>query len=300
MFQHVAFIVNPIAGSSACGALVGRLASRIRRAGGRASIVETDGAGRASDLARGLGDDVDLIVAVGGDGTVRDIVHGRLDRPVPIATLSAGTENIVARHLGYRASFDSLWAGIAHGTIRRMDVGEVNGRCFLIVVGAGFDAEVVRRVTAARRGHITRADYAWPIWRTFWSYRFPPMRVEADGRTVFEGRGLVMAGNLPRYGADLHILRDARDDDGLLDLCIFRCGSHERLLVHSLFTALRRHVGRRDVIYTQGRHIRIESAEPARGPARSIDLQADGDCAGALPADIRIRPRAAMFCVPPT
>lgn len=292
MFSSVAFIVNPIAGSTKAGAVIADVSRRLARAGGRSRILRTSGPGHAVTLSRAVEDNVDLIVGVGGDGTAREIATGRLGSPKPISLLPAGTENLLACHLGYDLSAACLWSCITRGIVRPFDAGLANGRCFLCVAGAGFDAEVVVRVTRARRGHITRADYFWPMWRTFWEYRFAPIHVVADGLTLFEGRGLVMIGNIPRYGMGLRILRDARHDDGLLDVCIYPCRGQGPLLVHSFFTAIRRHVERRDVIYRRARTLRIESPRP-------LPLETDGDCAGTLPAEIEAVPAALRFCVPP-
>ncbi len=289
----MAFIVNPIAGSAKAGAIVTEIGRRLAQTGGRAQVLKTRAPGHAVDLSRGIGDDVDLIVAVGGDGTAREVAEGRLARPLPIALLPAGTENLLARHLGYTLSAECLWSCIAEGRVRPFDVGVANGRHFLSVSGAGFDAEAVRRVTRVRRGHITRADYFWPLWRTFWEYRFPPIRVIIDGRLVFDDGGLIMIGNIPRYGMGLRILRDARDDDGLLDVCIYPCRWQGRLLVHSFFTLIRRHVERPDVIYRRASRVHIESSVP-------LPLETDGDSAGWLPAEIGVLPSRALFRLPPS
>lgn len=292
MFRSVVFIVNPVAGSAKAGPIVAELRRRLRDAGGRTVVCRTQGAGHAMQLARSLGGNADLIVAVGGDGTTREVAEGCVGHRVPIALLPAGTENLVARHLGYELSAECLWSCIVNGRLRPVDVGVVNGRFFLLVIGAGFDAEVVRGVARARRGHISRSDYFWPMWRTFWEYRFPPVRVIADQQVLFEGPGLVMVGNVPLYAMGLRILRDARTDDGLLDVCIYPCRGQSRLLVHSFFTAIRRHVERRDVIYRKAREIRIDSSVP-------VALEVDGDCAGTLPAEVSVLPARAIMCVPP-
>lgn len=292
LFQRVTFIINPIAGRVRTGAIVADAARRLESLGVRVCRLRTRHAGHAVELARQASAESDLVVAVGGDGTVREVVEGCVNRPAAVAVLPAGTENIVARHLGAAADADALWAAMTQGRVRPVDVGFVNGRPFLIVVGAGFDAEVVRRLTRVRRGHITRADYFWPIWNTFWQYRFWPVRVIADGQMVFDDRGLVFVGNVARYGAGLRILRDARDDDGWLDLCVYPCRWHGRLILHSVLTAVGRHVEHGGLIYRKVRRVRIESPRP-------VPLQADGDCAGTLPAEVTVLPAAVRFCVPP-
>ena len=74
-------------------------------------------------------------------------------------------------------------------------------------------------------GHIDHFDYFWPIWRTFWEYKFRPMCVEVDGEEIFDGPGLVFVGNISRYAIGLQILHYADFGDGLLDVCVYKCAS---------------------------------------------------------------------------
>ena len=159
-------------------------------------------------------------------------------------------------------------------------------------MGVGFDAEVVRRLSRLRTGHITHLSYAEPLWRTFWSYGFPPVRVVVDEAVSWEGRGLVFAGNLARYSLGLRVVRDARPDDGLLDLLILPCRHQGQLIGHSLRTLARRHVEHPGVRYLRFTRARIES--PGRVP-----VQFDGDAGGCLPVEVTVRPAALSVLVHP-
>ncbi|MBN1491427.1 MAG: NAD(+)/NADH kinase, partial [Phycisphaerae bacterium] len=197
--QSVVFVVNPAAGGGRIGPLVTAVARRLRQAGGQAHVLATSGPGEATGLARRAAGTADLVVAVGGDGTAREVAEGCRGSGTPIAILPAGTENILGKYFGYAATAEGLWRCICEGVGHRFDMGQVNGQPFLIVAGAGFDAEVVRQLSLARKGHIDRLAYALPIWRTFWEYRFEPISVAVDGETVFAGRGIVLVGNIHRY-----------------------------------------------------------------------------------------------------
>ncbi|HOW18284.1 MAG TPA: diacylglycerol kinase family lipid kinase, partial [Phycisphaerae bacterium] len=85
-------------------------------------------------------------------------------------------------------------------------------------------------------------------------------------------------------------LPTADPSDGLLDVCVYPCSGRGRLLVHSCYTAIRRHVERPDVIYRRAARVRIESPAP-------LALEADGDLAGTLPAELTVLPSRAQFCV---
>jgi diacylglycerol kinase family enzyme len=171
-------------------------------------------------------------------------------------------------------------------------VGKVNGRDFLLIIGIGFDGEVVRRMSAARTGHISHLSYFWPIWRTFWDYKFGEMRIEVDGKEIFDGPGLVFVGNISRYAIGLQILHYADFGDGLLDVCIYKCASLLRLVKHVVLTILKQHAAGGDVIYCQGKKITVSSEQA------NIDTEIDGDPGPALPVEIEVVPQAVNVMVP--
>lgn len=290
MNPRIDVIVNPVAGGSRNGGVVARLREALRELGFDVLVRQTRGRGDAARFAGEVAENAPLVVAVGGDGTVNEVVGGLSGRTVPVLIVPRGTENILAKFLGVRGDVNWLAAAAARPRCVEFDAAVANGRRFLCVSGVGFDADVVRRLERKRRGHISHFDYFWPIWRTFWSWRFPPLRVEIDGRRVFEGRGLAFVGNVHRYAIDLRILRDAVCDDGLLDVCIYECAGQERLLAHSALTLMRRHVGRRGVYYHRGRHVRVSAVEP-------LPVEIDGELLGETPVEYAILPRAARFVV---
>ncbi len=285
------FIVNPASGRGRVAAVLQETLERLSAAGHEGCIHTTGGAGDATAIARGL-PAAAAVVAVGGDGTVREVAEGLLGRAIPLAILPAGTENLVAKQLQIDASPVRLVGTLLNPVIREIDVGLVGQRVFLVVVGVGFDAEVVRRLSRRRRGHITHLDYFLPAWQSFWSHHFPSLSVRADGQVVFEDEGLVFIGNMPRYGVGLSILKNAVMDDGLLDICIFRCRSRLKLLSHAFRTAWGRHLTSSDVLYLRAREIRVSSVAP-------VPYEVDGDDGGDLPADIRLSSQKLQILVPP-
>jgi diacylglycerol kinase (ATP) len=156
----------------------------------------------------------------------------------------------------------------------------------------GFDAEVVRLVHGARRGHITHSSYIWPILRTLWTYRHPRVRVETAEGVLFEGHGMVFVGNIPRYAIGLRLVPQADPCDGLLDVCVFECDSRLGLLRHAFNTLLRRHIGSRGVRYA--RTVRVSVSAD-----RGVDVEVDGDLADPLPAEFTMTDQKATFLVSP-
>ena len=291
---YVAYIVNPKSGASSSKFIGWQFKDYLAARGFDVRVSLTNSLEHACELATDAAVDYHcaLVVAVGGDGTVREIAHGLEGSDKPLLIVPCGTENLLANELGFDERIQTIINTFQAGHIRPLDLGSANGRCFTSIAGFGFDGQVVRRVARQRKGHINYLDYFWPIWRTFWSYRFEPMRVEVDGQEVFDGRGLVFVGNISRYAMGLQILHDADFSDGLLDVCIYNCVSQVRLLKHSLMTAFKQHTYGSDVIYRQGKNILVSS------DCADIPTEIDGDPGPALPVHIKVIPQAVNCLVP--
>lgn len=293
MRSKAIIIINPKAGSARSWSLCHRLETNLSRRGYKVCIQPTSHRGHAQQLAEKARTSADLVAAVGGDGTVAEVANGLAYSKIPLLIVPAGTENIISTELGLGNGPAHLEALLSRGKAHPVDLGCVNGRYFLAILGAGFDADVIHRVHETREGHISHLSYFWPIWRTFWEYRFPALQVQADGELICDGPALAFVGNMARYAVGLRILRDAEFDDGLLDLCVFPCRRQVRLLLHSATTLLQIHPERRAVVYRRCRKIMISSnAQPVR-------VQVDGDPGGYLPARIEVCPGALSVLITP-
>ncbi len=293
MSRRIAAIVNPISGRASAIPLVRQIGRTVSDHGGHFEWTATTEPGHATMLASRLDSEVDALLIVGGDGTVSEVVSGLAGKNIPCVILPTGLENLLARALNMPCDADRAAETLLHGRPFHIDVGQINGRRFLAIAGIGFDAECVLRMKQIRSGHVSHLSYFWPIWRTYWTHRFPTLQVEIDGSPVFEERGLVLIGNVRRYSLGLHIHANARYDDGLLDVCAFPCSARRTLVKHTWRVFRRWHIGRGGVVYRHCRHIRITSPD-------TVPIEADGEFAGALPAECTILPRAAQFLRPPS
>jgi len=294
------FIVNPKSGSSPDIGGICRLRDYLRGRGGKVFVSLTSSLSHAGELAvdavRLIGSESGgdgVIVVAGGDGTVRTVINAMAGADVPILIVPCGTENLLACEVGLDGKVETSIAALEHGVVRELDLGNVNDKHFMAIVGVGFDADVVRRVHGGRVGHITACSYIWPICRTFWEYRFEPVRVEADGELVCDAPALVFVSNISRYAVGLGISPDADLGDGLLDLCIMRCDNHLQLLSHSINTVLRRPDKTGRISRQRCRKVTISSS------CGDIATQFDGDPGPGLPLNIEVQPAAAKILTPP-
>jgi len=285
-------IINPHSGSGLKRRALAALRTELRQRGHEIVEYRTTGPADATRYAESIRDSADLAVVWGGDGTVREVAAALVGSEVPVLACPVGTENLLAKELRIPGHPRRLAEVVAAGRTAACDLGTVNGRPFLLIMGIGFDGEVVRRLATVRRGHITHLSYFWPIWRTFWEHDFPRMRVVVDGREVFDDYGLAFVGNISRYAVGLRICRDAEYNDGLLDLVVFSCQRPDRLVLHAAWTLLRRHPLKGNVIYHQFRHCRIETDRP-------VPSQTDGDVGPNTPLDIAVHGGKLRLLVPP-
>lgn len=293
--MRIAAIINPISGAG-CRGRLRDLFTALRDAGHRLDRQVTTGPAQAGNLARrAAATGYDAVLAVGGDGTVCDVADGLAGTTSPLLIWPAGTENLVAKSIGYRPNPDLILATLHAGNAASFDLGWANGRSFVVVAGVGFDAEVVYRLTRLRVGHITHLSYTGPLWRTFWEHRWPDLQVTADtpdGPFTWQGRGMVFVGNMSRYSLGLRVVRDAVPNDGLLDLVTMDCRSRLQLVGHSLRTLARRHIEHPAV-----RHVRFTRLTVTAD--RPVPIEIDGEFAGQLPLDITVRPNALRVLIPP-
>ena len=288
----VHLVINPKSGYGGQRLVVADLNAALRQAGLEVIEYTTRWANDATEYARTIRTPNTAVLVWGGDGTVNEVANGLAGTDVPIVPCPAGTENLLAKELQVPGEPHRIAQLLKTGRIVNCDVGIINGKNFLLIIGIGFDGEVVRRLSSTRTGHISHLSYFWPLWRTFWEHDFPRLRVVADGVEVFNDVGMAFVGNISRYAVGLRICRDAHFDDGLLDLVVFGCREQSNLLLHAAYTLLRLHPLKGDVVYRRFKHVRFETDHP-------VPSQVDGDVGPNTPLDISVGPTQVKLLIPP-
>lgn len=237
-------IVNPVSGRH--GANAARIATTTARGAHLATslgldvqVKLTERPMHATDLASAAVDaGIDRVIAWGGDGTINEVAVALVGTGVALGIVPAGSGNGLAREL--RIPLDPMRAieVAASGLERTVDVGSLDGRVFLNVAGAGFDARVAHAFNAERRGRLGLRDYARLTIREMRRYRAEACRVTVGGETIERRPLLIAIANSAQYGNGARIAPDARMDDGLLDVVIVEGTSVLRDLLRArrLFT----------------------------------------------------------------
>jgi len=302
--DHVLISVNPKAGRRSAARRVDQLVDLLGRRDFDVAI-HTDLAEVSAEANRLHAERrLRALVGIGGDGTAAELAN-RTNEGVPLTLLAAGTANLLSKHFGFSGQPERLCQTIVEGNLLRIDAGRAAGRLFLVMVGCGFDADVVQRVHSHReanpRGaHIGYASYTKPILESIRSYGYPEIQVycgqpaeqAAEDQPSPVAARWVFVCNLPRYGWGMRVAPEALPTDGLLDVCTFRRGS----LFHGLrYTAAVQlggwHRRLSDCVTRQARQLRITSEEP-------VAYQLDGDPGGVLPLEVEAVPRRVTLVVP--
>ncbi|NLW86623.1 MAG: diacylglycerol kinase family lipid kinase [Planctomycetes bacterium] len=289
--KTVHLVVNPHSGYGGQHLMLADLRASLSDAGFEVVEYTTRWAGDGMEYVRTIDRNNAAVAVWGGDGTVNEIANGLSGTDVPILPCPAGTENLLAKELRIPSDPARIAQIFTDGQMVNCDVGQINGKNFLLILGIGFDGEVVRRVSSTRTGHISHLSYFWPIWRTFWEHDFPKMKIVADGQEVFNDFGLAFVGNISRYAVGLRICRDALFDDGLLDLVVFDCREQAHLLMHAAFTLLRLHPLDGGIVYRKFKNLTIETDRP-------VPTQVDGDEGPQTPLQISVLPTQIKLLVP--
>jgi diacylglycerol kinase (ATP) len=285
--RHVLISVNPRAGSRSRHEHVGDI-ERVLAATGFQPHVSTE----LEELIERAAAEwnagrLRAVVAVGGDGTA-SFVRSRLPLEIPMMALPLGTENLLARYLDQSAAATSVRETLELGVTVELDLGRADGRMFLLMISAGFDAEVIRRLHVGRTGNITRRSYVLPTLGTIYGYRYPELQLYCgDAESLGEPKRCrsIFAFNLPLYALRLPFAPQAVGTDGMLDVCAFGRGglwSMSRYLWH---VARGKHAGLNDVSALRVRRFRLEA-----DGVPDVAYQLDGDIGGTLPVDVDVLP----------
>ncbi|HEV8586923.1 MAG TPA: diacylglycerol kinase family protein [Methylomirabilota bacterium] len=282
---------NPYSGAADNRRRVDALARELA-ALGESSRVVWDARERAATLAdRAVMARCRAVVAAGGDGTVAQVIN-ELAPGTPFAAFPAGTENLFAAAFGFADDAGALARALATGRMRPLDLGRATApgrsRLFALMLSAGLDADVVRRLaewravgTTLRR--VRRTSYVAPLARALGRYRYPPVRVTA-GNTAATGVGCVVA-NVPAYALGLALAPAARADDGALDWVVFERAGVIAVATYAWAVWRGRHLARVDVCAGRATRLTLDAAA-------AVPVQLDGDPWGTTPVEVEVVPGA--------
>ena len=291
-------IANPTSGSYLLNAYNIALAlSMLRQHNWQVELKFTQCSGDARRITQeAVEQHIDIVVAIGGDGTINEIIQALAGSETALGVLPAGTVNVWAREIGISLDLISACETLLNGQIRRIDLGKINERYFLLMVGIGIDGEVTH---AIEKKPVKRLGIIGYLLIAAWmGIRYQAFRALIEiGKREFKANALqIIVGNTQLYGGALKYTWRARCDDGLLDLCVIR----KQSLLGRIFVLfdflLRREQRRQWIRYDTANAIKLYTRKP-------IAIQVDGEpmgytSTGEIPTTLSIVPQALKVVVP--
>ncbi len=232
--MRVRLVVNPLAGGGQARSKIPLVVQEFARAGAKCEVTETTHPGHASELAREC-NDVDVIAAMGGDGTFHEVAQSFVDalgNPVvgpELGLIPNGTGGDFRRTFGLSLDVTEAVRRIVSSKARRIDLGratvnsggKVVTRCFINVGSFGISGVVSHLVNSGSKALGGRLTFYLASLRATLGYRNVSIELRADGKAVLAGPAYLVAfANGAYFGGGMHVAPGAKPDDGLLDAIV--------------------------------------------------------------------------------
>jgi len=290
-FDRVYVIVNPVAGSRR--PVLARLPRLFEERGVQCAVSLTQRSGDGERLAQvAVAGGADLVVVLGGDGTIAEVASGLASTGVPLGIVPGGTANILAVELGipthWGKAFDLIFE--SEHRLRSLDMGRIGKRSFLIRASAGYEAAIIAKTRQPFKNRLGPWGYGIGAVRALNARLRARFRLRLDGK-VCEISGfnvfIANAGSIGRLG--LVLSSRIRPDDGLLDVILLDFAPPSMLRM--LASAIRFDTWARALQHWQVREVTIEADSPQA-------VHADGEAIGRTPLTATVLPGAVEVIVP--
>jgi diacylglycerol kinase (ATP) len=290
---RVLVVWNPTAGSKAGLPTNGVTEDELRATMRAAGLGDDLFVGETEDAARrriraAVDSGVEMIVAAGGDGTAGLVAEAIVGTPAALGILPLGSAMNIARSLGIPREISAAADILVTGEIATVDVGRASDGLFFEMASVGINAAVLGEAHKLAEGSYRSI---LGLLRAIIVYRPATMTIELDDETVRTGALMIVIANTPFTGAGLTLAPDARMDDGLFDVAVYRHFSRWELIRHGLSIIAGRRSYSPKVRTYRSATVRIDSRRPLPARADARDL-------GTTPLELKIVPRALRVIVP--
>lgn len=294
------FLVNPAAENGAAGRRWPELAHEAASLGLQGDTRFSERPGHLTELAREAAADADLLVAVGGDGTVNEVVNGIAGLDVELALIPRGTGGDFVRTFGIPRKLDRAVEVALRGRTRAIDLGRGRYRSwagedeesyFANIASAGMSGAIAKRTNETSKALGGKVSYAWATVAVFSRWRSDEVRVRVDGTEQAGRMHDVIVANGRYLGGGMKMVPEAEPDDGLLDVLLIGDLTKRDLLLTMPKTYRGKHLPHPKATVLRGTTVEIDAPEP-------LPVELDGEQPGTTPVRFQIVPRALRLRVP--
>jgi YegS/Rv2252/BmrU family lipid kinase len=297
-------VVNPNSGPNTFHKQLLLAQDHLLKAGCELKRVDTTGPGDATRLARqAAADGYEVVIAVGGDGTLNEVCNGLVGTETVLGVLPAGTGNVFAADVGLPIwtplTQDAIIKGaevIVTGRRRRIDLGRVtladgSSRYFLMWCGIGLDAAITQSKNTSNLRPLSYAS--WIIAGVMVTYDFlgTPATLLTDEGETRERILMAVASNGQLYGRVWRLSPEAKMDDGMLDIAVMAGHGWPSTVKHVLGLTMKKSVQDPDFHVHRTTRLRLTSKHP-------LPVHVDAEMFGTTPVDIKVMPGALTVIVP--
>lgn len=259
---NILFIINPISGGRDKRNIPGLIDKYLDKSRFNANYRFTEYAGHASELAAKAGNkNFDVVVAVGGDGTINEVATAVMPQNKILGILPFGSGNGLSRYL--KIPMDTVKAiKVINGLhVKRIDTATFNGKCFFNMAGMGFDAHISAIFAGNKKRGLS--GYVKLGLKEMLNYKPEVYQIDVDGNSITRKAFVVSIANSSQYGNNTYISPEASVTDGLLDVCVIK--SFPLLLLPKLaYQMLRANTHRSDMVdIIRGKNIIIKRNQEA-------------------------------------
>lgn len=218
--ESILFIVNPVSGTGKQKQLNSVLKAHLDLEKFDYHISFTEYGGHATEIAKNAVANFDIVIAVGGDGTVNEVAKGLTGSNCIMGIIPVGSGNGLARHLKLSMRLAESIKIINRKQVKTIDAATINDNYFVNVAGIGFDAHVAHLYAkTSTRGPI---PYAKIMTNEFYKYKPVDYKILIDDKQIESAAFLISFANSSQFGNNAYISPNAIIDDGLIDVCIMR------------------------------------------------------------------------------
>ncbi len=304
-------VINPKSAGGKTGRDTEMIARKLADVTGPLTVALTGGPMDAARItSHALRDGFGRVVAVGGDGTINEVVNGFFSNGVAInpeaefALLNLGTGGDFRKTFDIDAGFEASLDRIAGGRVRQIDVGRLSfvtadgqsgTRHFANIASFGMSGHVVDRVNRSRLKRVMGGFiYTWASLTALFSYKAKPVRLKVDNLfddVVTLSTCAVCNGQF--FGGGMRVAPDASPDDGLLDVIIMQHAPKAGVLKSLKEIQTGTHVKNPNVKVFRAKTVIATPVEATAGAP--VHIEADGESPGRLPAMFEVMPKALKF-----
>lgn len=265
------FVVNPVAGKNKGAKVLPLIKSVMKEKSIPHEIIETTEIGEARRIAKeGITKDFSTIVAVGGDGTIHEVLNGMVGSNKILGIIPAGTGNDFSKSLKLPQNPHRALEVILYGKTKLVDLGKTNGIHFVNFASVGLDAAIASEANRIKKQIPGKLSYIIAAIKEITSFKSREMQFVIDGKNISEKIMMITMCNGIYYGGGMKVAPNALLEDGYFDVCVIKDMNKLKLLVLFPTIYLGKHLGYKEVSFYRAKKVEIISKH-------QLQVNADGE-----------------------